>query len=49
MPLACELDRFIAAGFGTRLGKIGIGRVAVYLQDAAESGEMTRLSSEVKI
>ncbi len=34
-----------SAGFGTRLGEIGIGRVAVHLQDTAESGKMTRHAS----
>lgn len=28
-PTSCKPDRFVAAGFGPRLGEIGIGRVGI--------------------
>jgi hypothetical protein len=41
-PAPCKLDRFVAAGLRSQLDQAGIGRVAINLQDAAESRELTR-------
>lgn len=41
-PAPGEPDCFIAAGFGPCLDQVGIGRVAIHLQDSGESGEVAR-------
>lgn len=43
-PAPGEPDCFIAAGFVPCLDQVGIGRVAIHLQDTAEPGEVARVS-----